>query len=127
MTLFGEYFRDIRLKRGLTLRAYCSKTKEDPAFISRLEHGIIKPPKEEAVLRRLATSLGLTEGNQEWNDFHQYADIAAGRIPAKVMANEELVKHLPIFFRTIANERFPDDKLEDFIEFIRKMYQGGGE
>ena len=124
---FGRFFRESRLALGLTLRAYCNKHGEDPAYISRLERGIIRPPKDVDVLNRLAKSLGFGEGSDEWKEFNRMAAISAGRIPGEVMADEELVKRLPVFFRTIAGEKFPDDDLEDLIEFLREYHSEKGD
>ena len=121
---FGEYFRRLRLDRGLTLRAYCQGKGEDPAYISRLERGLIGTPRDEAVLNRLAKSLGINEGTGEWRTFFDLADISGGRIPRRIMEDEDLVKHLPLFFRTVLGERFPDEKLDGLIAYVRELYSG---
>lgn len=117
----------MRRGRGQTLRAYCVENGEDPAYISRLERGMISPPKDNGVLERLAQSLGLKPGTEEWDKFHSLAYVAAGRIPPRVMEDKELVKHLPLFFRTITGERFPDEKLDEFIAYVREKYEGRGD
>jgi len=119
--MFGEYFHNLRLNRGLTLRAYCRAAHEDPANISRLERGLLAPPKHENILARLALSLGLERGSDEWDEFHRLAAVDAGRIPPDIMRDEELVKHLPLFFRTISGECFSDEKLDEFINYIRAI------
>jgi len=43
------------------------------------------------------------------------------------MEDKELVKHLPLFFRTITGERFPDEKLDEFIAYVREKYEGRGD
>jgi transcriptional regulator with XRE-family HTH domain len=125
--IFGEYLQELRRSRDQTLRAYCAENGEDPAYISRLERGMIPPPKDRAVLERLAKSVGLKPGTEQWDKFHDLADVAAGRIPARVMEDSELVKHLPLFFRTITGERFPDEKLDELIAYVREKYEGRGD
>jgi transcriptional regulator with XRE-family HTH domain len=125
--IFGEYFRELRLRQGLTLRAFCSEHGEDPAYISRLERGLILPPRDGAVLKRLAAALSLKPDTEHWDEFFSLADVSAGRIPSRVMGDEELVKRLPLFFRTITGERFPDEKLDELIAFIKENHEGLGE
>ncbi len=126
-TDFGEYFQELRRHRNQTLRAYCAENGEDPAYISRLERGLLAPPKDRGVLKRLAKSVGLKAGTEEWEKFHDLADIGAGRIPGRVLEDKELVKHLPLFFRTITGERFPDEKLGELIAYVREKYEGRGD
>ena len=118
---FGELLRELRLAKGLTLRAYCQQNGEDPGYISRIERGLAAAPRDNTVLGRLAKSVGIKEDTAEWRTFHDLADISAGRIPRRVMEEEELVKHLPLFFRTISGERFPEEKLEELIDYIRAI------
>jgi transcriptional regulator with XRE-family HTH domain len=114
----------MRLEKGYTLRAYCATYGEDPAYISRLERGILEPPKDEEVLRRLAKSLGLKQGTEKWKEFHDLAFVSAGRIPPDVMEDENLVKHLPLFFRMVTGEKFPSERLDTFVTFVKDMYTG---
>lgn len=125
--IFGEFFRESRLGQGYTLRSFCAAFREDPAYISRLETGILEPPKDKEVLNRLASALQLEEGSDEWKTFYQLAAIGAKRLPEDISENEELMKHLPVFFRTIAGEKFPDEKLPELIDYIRRVYTEGGE
>jgi transcriptional regulator with XRE-family HTH domain len=125
--IFGVFFRELRLGRGHTLRSFCAAFGEDPAYISRLETGILEPPKDKGVLNRLACALQLEEGSDAWEEFHHLAAIGAKRIPEGIAENEELMKHLPVFFRTIAGEKFPDEKLPELIDYIRRVYTEGGE
>ena len=122
---FGEYFRELRLRQGLSLRAYCKESREDPAYISRLERDLLEPPKDAEVLARLARSVGLIPDSADWAEFHRLAAIGAGRIPPDIMKDEELVKHLPLFFRTISGDRFPDEKLDELIDYIRAINTPG--
>jgi len=119
--IFGEYFRELRLRQGLSLRAYCVASGEDPAYISRIERGLKAPPKDEEVLIRMAESLKLQRESEEWRYFHDLATVSAGRIPKPVMSDEELVKHLPLLFRTISGAKFSDEKLNEFVEYVRRL------
>lgn len=47
---FGRHLKAIRLKRGLTLRAFCLKNKVDPGNQSRLERGHLGAPETMELL-----------------------------------------------------------------------------
>lgn len=42
---FGSYFKDRRIKLGLTLRQFCEKHSMDPGNLSKIERGVLPPPK----------------------------------------------------------------------------------
>ena len=54
IALFGQYFKKMRQKRGLTLRKFCFKHGIDPGNISKLERGIISPPRSREKLEEYA-------------------------------------------------------------------------
>lgn len=117
--LFGEFFRELRLKRGYTLREYCRNFNQDPAFISRMERGKIAPPTKEEALEKLAVSLGLKEDSEKWREFMSIAIVSAGRIPKAIMSDEEALKHLPALLRTLKGEKLTEDQLDALIEVIK--------
>jgi transcriptional regulator with XRE-family HTH domain len=58
-TLFGEHFRQLREKTGLSLRSFCLAHGFDPGNISRLERGAFLPPESPEKLREYAKALKL--------------------------------------------------------------------
>ena len=46
---FGEFVRNTRLDLGLSLREFATKLNLSPAFISKMEIGGLKSPKEENI------------------------------------------------------------------------------
>jgi len=75
----GEFIRELRLKAGLTLRHFCQLTGFDPSNWSKIERGLLSPPKSKAVLIEIARVLNLTE---ESEDYKTLFDLAAiGQIP----------------------------------------------
>jgi transcriptional regulator with XRE-family HTH domain len=117
--MFGELFKELRHKTGQTLREYCRTHNQDPAYISRLERGKIAPPAKEEALANLAFSLGLQEGSEKWREFMSVAIVSAGRIPHEIMSDEEALKHLPVFLRTLQGEKLTTDQLNALIEVIK--------
>ncbi|HUU28483.1 MAG TPA: helix-turn-helix transcriptional regulator [archaeon] len=117
--MFGNLFKELRHKKGQTLREYCRTHNQDPGYISRLERGKIAPPIKQEALERLAFSLGLRENSEEWREFMTMAILSAGRIPKEIMLDEEALKHLPAFLRTLKGEKLTEDQLDTLIEVIK--------
>jgi transcriptional regulator with XRE-family HTH domain len=51
MTAFGETIRARRVERGLKLRRLAKMLDVTPSYLSRIEAGVVPPPKEEKILR----------------------------------------------------------------------------
>jgi transcriptional regulator with XRE-family HTH domain len=66
---FGAFFREIREGLGLSLREFCRRTGFDQANVSRLERGLLPPPKSEKVLTAYAKGLKLKPEFPEWERF----------------------------------------------------------
>src|SRR3954451_18193877 len=66
---FGAFFRELREGLGLSLREFCRRTGFDQANVSRLERGLLPPPKSERVLTAYAKGLQLKPTSPEWERF----------------------------------------------------------
>jgi transcriptional regulator with XRE-family HTH domain len=66
---FGAFFREIREGLGLSLREFCRRTGFDQANVSRLERGLLRPPKSQKVLTAYAKGLRLKPKSPEWERF----------------------------------------------------------
>ena len=84
-SIFGEFFKARRQALGLTLREFCLQHKLDPGNISRLERGLLPPPRDGNRLAEYAKCLGLKKGNGAWHAFFDLAAVSKGRIPAEMM------------------------------------------
>jgi len=118
-TLFGEYFKQLREKRGLSLRSFCITNGFDPGNISRLERGTFLAPESQGKLREYAKALGLTEGSTEWIEFFDKAAASRGMIPHDLHKEEDLVRRLPLLFRTLRGQRLSSDALDKVVELVR--------
>ena len=118
--IFGDLFNELRHKNGLTLREYCRTHNQDPAYISRLERGKIAPPTKEEALEKLAFSLGLKEDSEEWREFMSVAIVSAGRIPEEIMSDEEALRHVPVFLRTLRGEKLSEEQLDALFDVIKR-------
>ena len=119
---FGQFFESLRQRNGLTLREFCKKAGADPANISRMERGLMSPPKGRDILERYAAALGLRQGTDDWYEFFDLAAVAQGVVPEDILSDANLVKALPLFFRTLRGQKPSVAEMKRLAEKIR---QGG--
>lgn len=118
---FGDFFRQKRLSLELTLRSFCERYGFDPAYISRLENNVIKPPREEGKLQALAISLQLKKETEEWVTFFDLAYTANEEIAKDIKkAIPDLNSLLPAFLRTSDNKKISKEKSKELIDFLQK-------
>jgi transcriptional regulator with XRE-family HTH domain len=118
---FGHFFKEMRLKTGLSLRQFCIEHNLDPGNMSRIERGIASPPQSRAKLEEYASYLGIDKDSDDWYNFFDYAAAATGKIPHDVMSDEELVKKLPVVFRTLRGQKLSEEKLRELAETVRNL------
>ena len=123
---FNELFREYRMMHG-TVRQFAKEHGYDVAYISRLENGIITPPKDNDKLEKFATCLGLKKGTDRWQEFFDLAAVAKNELPADLQDNERVAKILPAFYRTLRNKRLDEDDVEKLLELIKKSGKGEAE
>jgi len=119
MREFGSLFKQLRAKTGLTLRKYCEQFELDAIQISRIERGLLPPPKDRVRLEFYAKSLGLKEGSEDWNTFFDLA-LASNKSFEDKIRRPALLEKLPIFLKSIYNGKLDDEKLDKLLELIRK-------
>ena len=119
---FGNLVKELRIAQKKTLRQFCLDHGHDPSNWSKLERGINPPPRDEKTLERWAKQLGLKDGTAEWQNFMDLADIARGEIPKDVLTDAELLKKLPVFFRSVRGPELTEKQLDELIEKIKKLH-----
>jgi len=117
---FGHFFKTLRLRTGVSLRQFCLDHSLDPGNISKIERGLAFPPQSRGKLEEYAQYLDIEKDSEDWYDFFDYAAASTGRIPADVMNDEELVKKLPVVFRTLRGQKLTTEQLESLAEVIRR-------
>ena len=118
--MFGEYVKNKRLGKNLTLREFCRRLEEDASNWSKIERGILGPPQDTKKLRKIAAILSIAEGSSDWKEFVDMARVGAGVIPKYIMSEKEIVDALPFFFRTIGSVKPTKGDLEELIETIKR-------
>jgi len=121
---FGEFFKKLRIQRGLTLRQFCEEYSLDPGNISKLERGILPAPHSDEKLKSYAKALGLKSGDDEYLDFFDLAAASGKSFTVKNINNQELLNRLPVLFRTLDKKDLTEEKLERIIKIIKDEAEG---
>jgi transcriptional regulator with XRE-family HTH domain len=121
--MFGEFIKKRRLDQGISLREFCRLMDIDPSNWSKVERGVISPPQDEMKLRKIAEILKIQDRTSLWHEMKDMAKIDVGGIPDDIRSDSKILNSLPIFFRTLRNEK-PED-LDRLIDFIRKKESSG--
>src|SRR5438105_3228262 len=115
--MFGEFIKQIRERQRLGLREFCLENGYDPSNWSKIERGVLPPPRDEDTLRTWAQHLGLKQGSEDWLKFFDYAAVDSGRIPDYVLQDEKLVAQLPVFFRTLSGQKPSREDLQKLLDY----------
>lgn len=116
---FGEFFKEKRIALSLTLRQFCEKCSLDAGNISKMERGILPPPKSEELLKKYAKLLNLKEGTDDWYLFFDLAAAETGRLPKELM-EKDILKRMPLLFRTLRGKKLTKEKLDKLIRIIKE-------
>lgn len=119
MSNFGDLIKRLRSEKRLGLREFCVASGCDPSNWSKVERGIFPPPQDQSLLERIAAILELQENSKEREQLFDYAAIDAGKIPPYVLEDSELLKRLPVFFRTATGKKPNEDDLKKLAEILR--------
>ena len=119
---FGSYFKELRTRKGWSLRRFCELNGYDPGNISRLERGIFPAPESPQKLREYAKALALKAGSEVWLEFFDRAAASRGQFPADLQADEKLLGRLPVLFRTLRGKKVSPEKLDQLAELIRREH-----
>ena len=118
--IFGEFVKSLRVGKRLGLREFCIAANYDPSNWSKIERGVLSPPQDQKILAQVAVILGLEENSTNYSLLFDYAAIDAGKIPPYVLEDAELVKRLPVFFRTATGKKPTPEELDRLADILRK-------
>lgn len=119
-TGFGEFFKQKRMGVGFTLRQFCQQNGFDAGNISKLERGVFAAPQSEEKLEEYAKALKLKRGSADWIEFFDLAAVSNRNLDLMKIKNGDLIKRLPVLFRTLDNKELTEDKLDQIIELIKR-------
>jgi transcriptional regulator with XRE-family HTH domain len=118
--MFGEFIKERRLHRDLSLRKFCQLTDFDASNWSKIERGLLAPPQEEEKLYRIAEVLGINKGQEEWQEMIDLSRISANRLPEDIASDKKIMDSLPLFFRTVRSEKPSEEDLDRLLALLKK-------
>jgi len=116
MITFGEFVKKLRIERRITLREFCRNAGIDPSNWSKIERGLLPPPKTKEVLEPVRKAINLKQGSEEYTTLKELAVI--GHVPFDLLGNRKIVDKLPVFFRTLRGEKPTREELENLIKIL---------
>ena len=116
---FGALLRRLRIDRRMSLRSFSQAAGLDPANCSKLERGLLPPPRDEERLAALATALDLRATSSESRELRRLAALDRGEVPQAVLGDRRLLDKLPALFRTLEGDPVDDEVLDDLIATLR--------
>jgi transcriptional regulator with XRE-family HTH domain len=119
--LFGEFFKQKRIEGGHTLREFCRIFGLDPGNLSKIERGLLAPPRSREKLEEYATFLQLEPGTDDWIEFFDRAAACKGVIPEELLEDDELVASLPLIFRTIRGKKVSSKVLNELADKLKAL------
>lgn len=117
---FGELFKKLRIRKGLTLRQFCEKYDFDPGNISKLERGLLPAPQAGDKLKAYAKALSLKAEMEDYLNFFDLAAVSNKNFSVRNITDQELLKKLPVLFRTLDKKDLTEEKLRRIIEIIKE-------
>lgn len=118
--MFGNFIKETRIKRRLGLREFCLETGQDPSNWSKTERGLLPPPQDKETLTKIAKVLKIKKNSEEWSQLFDSAALDRGKLPTDIIEDKELLRALPVFFRTLRGQKPCKEELENLVELIRK-------
>jgi transcriptional regulator with XRE-family HTH domain len=117
--MFGEFIKNLRIKKSIGLREFCRRLSIDASNWSKVERGVLAPPQDKDKLQQIADVLNIDKGSDVYNELIDKAAIDAGIIPKDILSDKETLDALPMFFRTVRSEKPTPEELEKIIKKIR--------
>lgn len=123
MEHFGTFIRNIRRSKRIGLREFCSSLKFDSSQWSKIERGVLQPPKDQKVLSDIGRILGIKKPSHEWSLMLDLAALGRGRLPNDIAANDYVLESLPVLFRTIRGDDPTEEELRAIVDIIKHRNQ----
>jgi len=117
---FGKFFKELRIRKGKTLRQFCLENGLDPGSISKLERGRLPLPQSSEKLEDYVRALELKECSDEWREFFDLAAAVQCAPPIVALLNDqEVLPCLPLIFGMIRGKSVTSEQVDELIELIR--------
>jgi len=90
----------------------------DASNWSKIERGILPPPKSKEVLTEIAESLNMSKGSESYNTLFDLAAIS--HIPTHLLTDQSVLEKLPVFFRTLRGAKPTREELEKILKIVKE-------
>jgi transcriptional regulator with XRE-family HTH domain len=123
--IFGGFVKSTRLKQNIIAREAALNAGMLPSNFSKIEHGVLPPPRDAAKQKRLAAAIGVQPGTATADQFFDLAGKATGSVPvdlADIISEDEA---RPLLLRTIENKRLTEADIKRLIEIVRGIRREG--
>ncbi|WP_183685724.1 hypothetical protein [Longimicrobium terrae] len=103
----------------MTMREFCSIHNLDHGNLSKMERGLLPPPRTTEKISVLAVAVGLKPETPEWQDFVDRAYASRGEIPPDLATEEAIVNRLPVLFRSLRGGPVTEEEVRLLMQLIR--------
>jgi transcriptional regulator with XRE-family HTH domain len=117
MEKFGNYITNLRISRGITLREFCRRNGLDPSNWSKVERSVLAPPKSKITIESILASMGIEKDTEEYNTTIDLGLLES--IPEDYIAEKNVLKELPVLFRTVRGKKPSSEDLQKLIEYLK--------
>jgi transcriptional regulator with XRE-family HTH domain len=117
---FGSLVKTKRLEAGYSLRKFCEIAEIDSSNWSKVERDRLPVSYDREKLESIAKLIKLEDGSKEWFQFFDLASLSQKKIPEDIYSDDEVVKALPIFFRTLRGDKPDKKELDKMIELLKR-------
>lgn len=117
---FGEYLRKLREERRLSLRKFCLASGADPSYHSKIENGLVDPPRDAGRFASYIDALGLTEESLEARELARLSSLDRGEIPDVIRRDPLLMGKMPVLFRTLEEGRLTEAVFDRVVRAIKE-------
>lgn len=115
---FGQYVKDLREKSGLSLRQFCRMADLDASNWSKVERGLLPPPKSRQQLNDIASILAIPK---ESETRHTLFDLAAiGHVPKELWSSPSVAEKMPMYFRRARGEKPDPETVKELTKLFRR-------
>lgn len=121
---FGEYLKQKRLDKEITLRGFAKLVDISPVYLCDLEKGRKAPPSME-VMQKMVSKLALNkEESERFYDLAALEQTAKNPIPKDLNAFLKDNRVIVSALRTAKDLDATDEEWQDFIDKLRKSREG---
>ncbi len=114
---FGEYIKQKREEKGISLRGLAEKIQISPAYLCDIEKGNRQPPAK--FLKIFAAELGILE-DDELNAFYDLAGIGKNGQHSDINGYIEGLPSARMALRMAKNQNFTDEDWMELLEIIKQ-------